>query len=193
MATGGAQVCHRTGKKIYPADKKFEVKNLRETWFFSPAGFTCKSTGARLTMKSCVVFERQARRRRAAHSSAACSAPRSGGADARGDSGGCVKLDCTPMSSAPDPVIDSPPRTPGPRLDAAYDTSPPTGHGAAPSLPLFLPSFSPLRGFTPTYPVTGVAPGRVASAMREGLPLPCSLGALLRSTPMASLPPLPAR
>jgi hypothetical protein len=51
------QVCHRTGKKIYPADKKFEVKNLKETWYFSSAGFTCKTTNARLTMKTYVVFE----------------------------------------------------------------------------------------------------------------------------------------
>jgi hypothetical protein len=51
------QICHRTGKKLYPADKKFEVKNLRETWHFSSAGFTCKATGARLTMKTFVVFD----------------------------------------------------------------------------------------------------------------------------------------
>jgi len=57
MASGKAKVCHRTGKKIYPADKSYEVKNLKETWYFSSAGFSCKSTGARLTMKSYVVFE----------------------------------------------------------------------------------------------------------------------------------------
>lgn len=51
------KICHRTGKKIYPADKKFEIKNLKEIWHFSSPGFTCKNTGARLTMKSYVVFE----------------------------------------------------------------------------------------------------------------------------------------
>lgn len=57
MASGGVKVCHRTGKKIYPADKKFEIKNLKEIWYFSTAGFTCKNTGVKLTMKSYVVHD----------------------------------------------------------------------------------------------------------------------------------------
>ena len=55
----------------------------------------------------------------------------------------------------------------GPKLDTTSDTYPPTGHGAMPFLFLFLPHFSLV---SPTYPVAGVALGRVASATLKAPP-----------------------
>ena len=65
------------------------------------------------------------------------------------------------------PVIDSPHRALGPKFGITSDTYPPPGYGATPFRLLPPPSFSPV---SPTYPVTGVALGRVASAKLKASP-----------------------
>lgn len=46
-----AEVCHRSGKKVYAADNPVRIGGM----VFHPATFTCKATGAKLTLKTCVI------------------------------------------------------------------------------------------------------------------------------------------
>lgn len=52
MASGGIRICHRSGKKIYPADTKFEFDGM----IFHSAAFTCKETGVKLTRATSVIL-----------------------------------------------------------------------------------------------------------------------------------------